>query len=125
MSISFTTPNIFFCPLMENVLMITFTMTLNTSLNDNYLIICTMTLNTLSIIIICTMTYNSSRQSPGCSCSEGAVSSTVCDPQSGDCPCLPNTLTPSCDRCDVTSYGFSTSTGCTGKNRVFCVSYKT
>ncbi|GFN92909.1 hypothetical protein PoB_001941500 [Plakobranchus ocellatus] len=49
-----------------------------------------------------------------CSCPAGAaVSSSVCDGRTGDCPCLPGALAPDCTQCEVDAYSFSAATGCT------------
>ncbi|KAK3781748.1 hypothetical protein RRG08_037151 [Elysia crispata] len=49
-----------------------------------------------------------------CSCPDNAaVSSTVCDPISGACPCLPGALAPACTQCEVDTHSFNQATGCT------------
>ncbi|RUS89304.1 hypothetical protein EGW08_002911, partial [Elysia chlorotica] len=49
-----------------------------------------------------------------CSCAaNAAVSSSVCDPTSGACPCLPGALGPACTQCQVDTHSFNQATGCT------------
>ncbi|GFR92299.1 laminin subunit beta-1 [Elysia marginata] len=49
-----------------------------------------------------------------CSCAaQAAVTSQVCDPTSGACPCRPGVLAPGCTQCQVDAHSFNQATGCT------------